>query len=68
MIHIAYTPLGGGRARAAGASSTGLTPAQWLKLVARLGEVPDPTVSPKPSPAAIPDRPSATSSTAKEGG
>jgi hypothetical protein len=67
-IHIAYTPLGGGRARTAGASRTGLTPAQWLKLVARLGEVPDPTVSPKPSPSAVPDRPSATSSTAKEGG
>jgi hypothetical protein len=56
LIHIAFTPLGGTGARAAGVSAGGLTPAQWLKLVARLGEVPDPTVSPKPSSAAIPDR------------
>jgi hypothetical protein len=67
VIHVAYTPLGGGAARAASAASTGLTPAQWLKLVARLGEVPDPTVSPKPSSAAIPDHASAGSSLAKEG-
>ncbi|MFZ1155904.1 MAG: lytic murein transglycosylase [Solirubrobacteraceae bacterium] len=68
LIHIAFTPLGsGGDARAARALSTGLTPAQWLKLVARLGEVPDPTVSPKPSPAAIPDHSSAASSPATEG-
>jgi hypothetical protein len=66
-IHVAYTPLGGVRARAAGVPDSGLTPAQWLKLVARLGEVPDPTVSPKPSPAAIPDHPGAASSSATEG-
>ncbi len=64
VIHVAYTPLGGGVAHAASsATSTGLTPAQWLKLVARLGEVPDPTVSPKPSSAAIPDHTSAASAT-----
>ncbi len=67
VIHVAYTPLSGGKAHAASATSTSLTPAQWLKLVARLGEVPDPTVSPKPSSAAIPDQPSAGSSLAKEG-
>jgi hypothetical protein len=66
LIHIAFTPLGAS-AHAAGLSSTGLTPAQWLKLVARLGEVPDPTVNPKPSPAAIPDHPSAGSSSVAEG-
>jgi hypothetical protein len=63
VIHVAYTPLGGGEAHAASATTTGLTPAQWLKLVARLGEVPDPTVSPKPSSAAIPDHTSAASAT-----
>jgi soluble lytic murein transglycosylase-like protein len=36
-----------------------LTPGQWLQLVARLGQIPDPVVAAKPSPAAIPDRPSA---------
>jgi Transglycosylase SLT domain len=67
VIHVAYTPLSGDRARAAGSTSAGLTPAQWLQLVARLGQVPDPTVSPKPSPAAIPDRQSAGSPSAREG-
>jgi hypothetical protein len=66
VIHIAFIPLGGASARAAGGFGTGLTPAQWLKLVARLGEVPDPTVSPKPSPAAIPD-PSSTASSGAAG-
>jgi murein DD-endopeptidase MepM/ murein hydrolase activator NlpD len=67
VIHIAFTPLGGPSARAAGGFGSGLTPAQWLKLVARLGEVPDPTVSPKPSPAAIP-APSSKASSAVVGG
>ncbi len=31
----------------------GLTPEQWIKLTARLGEIPDPTVSRAPSAAAI---------------
>ena len=56
LIHLAYAPSGGGSAaRAASLASSGLSPAQWLALVARLGEVPDPTVSSKPSSAAIPD-------------
>jgi Transglycosylase SLT domain len=61
VVHVAFTPPGAS-ARAAGLRGAGLTPAQWLKLVARLGEVPDPTVAPKPSPAAIPDHPSAATS------
>jgi soluble lytic murein transglycosylase-like protein len=61
LVHVAFSPLAGTDARAAGVSHRGLTPAQWLKLVARLGEVPDPAVSAKPSPAAIPDsHPAAT--------
>jgi murein DD-endopeptidase MepM/ murein hydrolase activator NlpD len=67
VIQIAFVPLGGGRAHAAGVSSSGLTPSQWLDLVARLGEVPDPTVDSKPSPAAIPDPSSGLSSSATEG-
>jgi murein DD-endopeptidase MepM/ murein hydrolase activator NlpD len=65
LIHISFTPLGGGEARTAGASSAGLTPAEWLRLVARLGQVPDPTVNSKPSPAAIPDHSSAAPSAAE---
>jgi hypothetical protein len=63
LVHIAFTPIGGGGdAHAAGLVSSGLTPAQWLKLVARLGQVPDPAVSPKPSSAAIPDHTGTASS------
>ncbi|HEY5192863.1 MAG TPA: lytic murein transglycosylase [Solirubrobacteraceae bacterium] len=67
VIEIAFTSLDGGGAHAASVSSSGLNPAQWLELVARLGQVPDPTVSSKPSPAAIPDSPAAGASTAAEG-
>lgn len=42
-------------ARAAGLQATGLTPANWVRLISRLGEIPDPTVASKPSAAAIPD-------------
>jgi murein DD-endopeptidase MepM/ murein hydrolase activator NlpD len=67
VIHLSFAPLADGSAHAAGVVSSGLTPAEWLKLVARLGEVPDPTVSPKPSPAAIPDQPDTAASAAAEG-
>jgi hypothetical protein len=67
LIHIAFTLIGGGNARSAAVASSGLTPTQWLKLVARLGEVPDPAVSPKPSSAAIPDHSGTVSSSATEG-
>jgi murein DD-endopeptidase MepM/ murein hydrolase activator NlpD len=64
VIHVSFTPLAGAQAHAADASSSGLTPAEWLRLVARLGQVPDPTVSAKPSSAAIPDHAGAASSSA----
>jgi hypothetical protein len=54
-IGIDFAPLANAHAHTAATSGSGLTPPQWLALVARLGEVPDPTVSAKPSPAAIPD-------------
>ncbi len=38
---------------------TVLKPSQWIQLIARLGEIPDPTVVAGPSPAAIPDTPGA---------
>jgi hypothetical protein len=66
VVEVAFVGLGGGAAHAASPPSSGLNPSQWLQLVARLGEVPDPTVSSKPSPAAIPDSPTAPP-TASEG-
>ncbi|MGA9315136.1 MAG: lytic murein transglycosylase [Solirubrobacteraceae bacterium] len=65
-ISVDFAPLAIAQAHAAAVSGSGLTPAQWLALVARLGEVPDPTVSSKPSPASIPDN-SGTASPAAEG-
>jgi hypothetical protein len=65
LLHVSFTPLG--NAHAAGVFSAGLSPRQWIALVARLGEVPDPTVSAKPSSAAIPD-PQGTGSPSAGGG
>jgi murein DD-endopeptidase MepM/ murein hydrolase activator NlpD len=56
-IQLAFNPLGGGSAHAAGAFASALAPDEWIKLIARLGEIPDPTVAGGPSAAAIPDRP-----------
>jgi hypothetical protein len=67
VIDVSFTALGGGGAHTASVSSSGLTPAEWLKLVARLGEVPDPTVSSTPSSAAIPDNSGTAASAAAEG-
>jgi hypothetical protein len=45
-----------------------LTPGQWLQLLTRLGQIPDPVVASKPSPAAIPDHsPVAPAGAASEG-
>jgi hypothetical protein len=64
-IGVDFAPLSGAQAHAAAVRGSGLLPAQWLELVARLGEVPDPTVSSKPSPAAIPDNSGSASSAAE---
>jgi murein DD-endopeptidase MepM/ murein hydrolase activator NlpD len=56
-IEVAFADPGSTLARAAGLYSSALAPQQWTRLIARLGEIPDPTVSGKPSSAAIPDSP-----------
>ncbi len=57
-------PLGLGahasKASIARASGSPLTPNQWLQLISRLGEIPDPTVAGGHSTAAIPDSTAAT--------
>ncbi len=55
-IHVTFAPVGGALGRAAGVGSV-LSPSQWIKLTARLGEIPDPTVGRGPSAAAIPVAP-----------
>jgi hypothetical protein len=53
-IHVGFRPLYAQSASLAGSLSSSITPGQWIKLIARLGEIPDPTVSSGPSSAAIP--------------
>jgi hypothetical protein len=63
-IRVEFAPLQGAarsaaKARAAGAFSSGIAPRQWIQLIARLGEIPDPKVGSGPSTASIPDHPGA---------
>jgi hypothetical protein len=50
-IHVSFSPTVG--AHGAQAFGSPLTPSEWIRLIARLGEIPDPTVSSAPSSAAI---------------
>jgi murein DD-endopeptidase MepM/ murein hydrolase activator NlpD len=54
-IRVSFAAPTSGLARIAGVYASALSAAEWTKLIARLGEIPDPTVSSKPSAAAIPD-------------
>jgi hypothetical protein len=65
-IRVVFGAQGVGRARAAGIGAV-LSPAQWIELVARLGEIPDPTVGRGPSAAAVPVHPGASTSGARRG-
>ena len=53
-IRVTFGALGTGSARAAALSASGLTPSEWVELIDRLGEIPDPTVGSGHSSAAIP--------------
>jgi murein DD-endopeptidase MepM/ murein hydrolase activator NlpD len=59
-IHVAFGTLPGG-ARSAALSASGLTPSEWIELLDRLGEIPDPTVGAGHSSAAVPDGAGASS-------
>jgi hypothetical protein len=63
-IKVTFAPAGG-LAHAAGLGGSELTPSEWIKLIARLGEIPDPSVSRAPSAAAIRDT---STSAGHEGG
>jgi hypothetical protein len=60
-------PPGGGpnprKARPAGIFSAAITPGQWVQLIARLGEIPNPKVGSGPSAASIPSHPGAPRAT-----
>jgi hypothetical protein len=67
-IAVAFGPLGARGARAAGAFDSALSPHDWSKLIARLGQIPDPPVSSTPSAAAIADAPGAGAEEGEAGG
>jgi hypothetical protein len=50
-IHVGFRPFA--QASLAGSLTSAITPGQWIKLIARLGEIPDPAVANGPSAAAI---------------
>jgi len=54
-IHVAFGVPAGASAHAAALAAGGLSPSQWIELIDRLGEIPDPTVASGHSSAAIPD-------------
>jgi hypothetical protein len=56
-IQVAFSPLSQNGAHGARRFSSPLSPAGWIRLIARLGEIPDPTVQSAPSSAAIRDAP-----------
>jgi murein DD-endopeptidase MepM/ murein hydrolase activator NlpD len=58
-IRLSFSPLSGAVAHSAGVFDSALSANEWIRLIARLGEIPDPTVGGGPSPAAIPDKPGA---------
>ncbi len=59
-VHVAFTPPSTSGARAASAFGSVLSAKGWIKLIARLGEIPDPTVAGGPSSAAVADKPGST--------
>jgi murein DD-endopeptidase MepM/ murein hydrolase activator NlpD len=67
-IHIGFRPLGGAEASSASSFSSTLAPSQWIRLISRLGEIPDPNVAGKPSTAAIADPATASSDTTGDSG
>jgi hypothetical protein len=67
-IAISYPPPGGTGAHAAGAVGSVLDAQGWARLIARLGEIPDPTVGHGHSSASIPDAPARAGAGRRAGG
>jgi hypothetical protein len=56
-IGVSFLPPAAQSARLSDSFGSPLTPAEWVTLIARLGEIPDPVVQSGPSAASIPDTP-----------
>jgi hypothetical protein len=55
-IHVGFRPFYGANSAEARQVNAILKPKQWIKLINRLGEIDNPTVSQKPSKYAVPTR------------
>ncbi len=66
-IRVAYASPSAAAGHASSVLYSGLVPSEWIKLIARLGEIPDPVVAHGPSAAAIADTAGETA-TGEEGG
>jgi hypothetical protein len=55
---VTFAPPATAGVHAASVSYAGLAPSDWIKLISRLGEIPDPVVGHSPSSAALPVAPS----------
>jgi murein DD-endopeptidase MepM/ murein hydrolase activator NlpD len=55
-IHVGFRPIFGPNTKVGQAAQQILKPQQWVKLIDRIGEIPNPTVRSKPSKFAIKDR------------
>ncbi len=66
-LHIAFGALGAAGAHAASLTASQLAPNEWIELIDRLGEIPDPTVAGGHSSAAIQDPTTTTTTTSSTG-
>jgi murein DD-endopeptidase MepM/ murein hydrolase activator NlpD len=62
QIHISFQMSYSSNARLAKAVNSVLSASQWIALISRLGEIPNPTVGSGPSAEAIPDSPAQSGS------
>ena len=66
-IEVSFAAPSGKLGHAASLVDSGLSPSEWIELIDRLGEIPDPTVGSGHSSAAIPDT-TVASATSADGG
>jgi hypothetical protein len=67
-IHVAFQPLYAVSSHPHGVFSASVSPSEWIQLIARLGEIPNPRVQRGPSAASIPDQAGAAPANGKEAG
>jgi hypothetical protein len=67
-IHVTFQPPYAVSSHLRGAFSASISPSEWIQLIARLGEIPNPRVQRGPSAASIPDQAGAAPANGREAG